>query len=146
MTSPRLSLLMVDDDEAFRERASRALESRGWDVRTAATVEEGLAVATEDPPEFAVVETRDQLTGSDWVALIDEDFGEAFLDPGAEGGLDAGFEGAGARDLLREGARRHRLGLGRNGRPAEAVQPTARSEHQHEQPWPPTPESACKPC
>lgn len=69
-TTARLSLLLVDDDEAFRERASRAMESRGWEVRTASNVEEGLAVATEDPPEFAVVDLR--MPGESGLTLVEK--------------------------------------------------------------------------
>ena len=56
MTS--LSILLVDDDEGFRERLARALRDRGHEVRTAGSPEEGLQRAGEDSPECAVVDLR----------------------------------------------------------------------------------------
>ncbi|MEM6731207.1 MAG: response regulator, partial [Myxococcota bacterium] len=52
------TLLFVDDDERFRERAVKALLRRGFDVRAAASGEEALALAREDSPELAVVDLR----------------------------------------------------------------------------------------
>ena len=56
MTS--LSILLVDDDENFRERMARALRDRGHEVRTAGGPEEAARLATEDSPECAVVDLR----------------------------------------------------------------------------------------
>ena len=53
-----LSLLLVDDDKPFVTRLARAMESRGFDVRTAETVAEGIAQVRRDPPNFAVVDLR----------------------------------------------------------------------------------------
>ena len=36
---PLLSLLLVDDDKPFLTRLARAMETRGFDVRTAETVD-----------------------------------------------------------------------------------------------------------
>ncbi|MFP3943844.1 MAG: two-component system response regulator, partial [Alphaproteobacteria bacterium] len=44
------SLLIVDDDGPFRNRLARAMEKRGFDVRTAETVTEGLDAARASPP------------------------------------------------------------------------------------------------
>lgn len=52
------SLLVVDDDDAFRSRLARALEDRGFEVRTAADPAQAVAVARGDSPEFAVVDLR----------------------------------------------------------------------------------------
>ncbi|MEM6421527.1 MAG: ActR/PrrA/RegA family redox response regulator transcription factor [Pseudomonadota bacterium] len=52
------SLLIVDDDLAFRTRLSRAMEKRGFAPLLAESVEEGLAVARNRPPAFAVVDLR----------------------------------------------------------------------------------------
>ena len=52
------SLLIVDDDHVLRERLARALRERGYDVHTAATYDEALAVAAAEPPEMAVVDLR----------------------------------------------------------------------------------------
>ncbi len=51
------SLLLVDDDEAFRTRLGRALGERGYAVTLAGSVDEALALATE-APEFAVLDLR----------------------------------------------------------------------------------------
>ncbi|MGZ6059156.1 MAG: response regulator transcription factor [Myxococcaceae bacterium] len=53
-----LSILLVDDDENFRERMARALRDRGHDVRTAASPVEAERLAAEDSPECAVVDLR----------------------------------------------------------------------------------------
>lgn len=52
------TVLLVDDDTTFRDRLARALRERGYEVRTAAEHDEALQVATEDPPELAVVDLR----------------------------------------------------------------------------------------
>lgn len=52
------SLLIVDDDRVLRERLARAFRERGYDVRTAEDFDHALAVATEEPPELALVDLR----------------------------------------------------------------------------------------
>lgn len=52
------SILVVDDDERFRDRLVRAFADRGFDVRGAKDATEALALATEDSPEWAVVDLR----------------------------------------------------------------------------------------
>jgi two-component system response regulator RegA len=52
------SLLIVDDDEPFLTRLARAMERRGFAVRTAASVAEGIAAAESAPPAFAVLDLR----------------------------------------------------------------------------------------
>ena len=52
------SVLLVEDDERFRERLGRALTARGCDVRAVATVEDALAAATLESPELAVVDLK----------------------------------------------------------------------------------------
>ena len=56
MTS--LSILLVDDDENFRERMARALRDRGHEVRTASGPDDAIRMATEESPECAVVDLR----------------------------------------------------------------------------------------
>jgi two-component system response regulator RegA len=51
-------LLIVDDDEAFRERLARAMERRGFVVHVAASVASGKTAATATPPDYAVVDLR----------------------------------------------------------------------------------------
>ncbi len=53
-----LSLLLVDDDKPFLTRLERAMEKRGFDVRTADSVAAGMAQVKSNPPAFAVVDMR----------------------------------------------------------------------------------------
>ncbi|MBJ3761521.1 ActR/PrrA/RegA family redox response regulator transcription factor [Maribius pontilimi] len=55
---PDKSLLLVDDDEPFVKRLARAMEKRGFEVRTAETVAEGQAMARAQPPAYAVIDLR----------------------------------------------------------------------------------------
>jgi two-component system response regulator RegA len=55
---PRPTLLLADDDAAFRAVLARALASRGFDVRTVADGDEAVRAAEADPPELAVVDLR----------------------------------------------------------------------------------------
>lgn len=52
------SLLLVDDDEVFRERLARSFTNRGFEVRTAANADEAEELARIDPPEMAVIDLR----------------------------------------------------------------------------------------
>jgi two-component system, response regulator RegA len=53
------SLLIVDDDEAFRRRLARAMEKRGFDpVLMAESVAEGLDFTRQQPPAYAVIDLR----------------------------------------------------------------------------------------
>ncbi|HET9574167.1 MAG TPA: hypothetical protein VFP29_10645, partial [Methyloceanibacter sp.] len=52
------TLLIVDDDRAFLARLARAMETRGFEVEAAASVEEGLLSLRRRPPAFAVVDMR----------------------------------------------------------------------------------------
>jgi two-component system response regulator RegA len=51
-------ILLVDDDAPLRERLARALEKRGFLVRTAGDYDSALSVAAEASPELAVVDMR----------------------------------------------------------------------------------------
>jgi two-component system response regulator RegA len=44
------SLLIVDDDKPFLQRFARAMENRGFDVKTAESVAEGLSQVASSPP------------------------------------------------------------------------------------------------
>lgn len=55
--APR-SILLVDDDDAFRERLALALRERGFTAVTAADKRAALAAAAAAAPEFAVVDMR----------------------------------------------------------------------------------------
>lgn len=52
------TLLLVDDDEIFRERLGRALRRRGYEVREAEDYDAALVLAHEDSPEYAVIDLR----------------------------------------------------------------------------------------
>jgi two-component system response regulator RegA len=52
------SLLLVDDDKAFLTRLERAMEKRGFAVRSADTVAGGLSAIAAEPPAYAVVDLR----------------------------------------------------------------------------------------
>ena len=52
------SLLIVDDDNTFRERLSRAMEKKGFLVSQAEGVKSGIASINAKNPAFAVVDLR----------------------------------------------------------------------------------------
>ena len=52
------SLLIVDDDNTFRERLSRAMEKKGFLVSQAEGVKSGIASVNTNSPAFAVVDLR----------------------------------------------------------------------------------------
>ncbi|HRK63588.1 MAG TPA: ActR/PrrA/RegA family redox response regulator transcription factor [Terricaulis sp.] len=52
------SLLILDDDAAFRTRLARALEQRGFEVTAAGSVAEANDVVGKAPPAFAVLDLR----------------------------------------------------------------------------------------
>ena len=52
------SLLIIDDDRPFRERLSKAMSRRGFDVRTAESVEEGLRAIEDVAPAYATIDMR----------------------------------------------------------------------------------------
>ena len=64
----RGAILLVDDDEVFRERLARALRDRGYDVATAADHDGAVAAATARKPDFAIVDLR--MPGLSGLALI----------------------------------------------------------------------------
>ncbi len=51
-------LIIIDDDEILCSRLGKAMEKRGYTVRTAFSVKDGIAAAKEFEPEFAVVDLR----------------------------------------------------------------------------------------
>src|SRR5437588_5140990 len=52
------SLLIVEDGKSFLQRLARAMEIRGFVVKTAETVADGLLQVETAPPAFAVVDMR----------------------------------------------------------------------------------------
>jgi two-component system response regulator RegA len=62
------SALVADDDDLFRGRLGRALESRGWEVFLAANSAQTLAAAQEHAPDLAIVDLR--LGGENGLDLV----------------------------------------------------------------------------
>ncbi len=52
------SILIVDDDEVLRKRLGRAFTDRGFDVRMAGSYQEAVTSASDESPEWAVVDLR----------------------------------------------------------------------------------------
>ena len=52
------SLLILDDDDPLRASLTRAMEKKGFLVKGAKSVAEGLIIAKNAPPNFAVVDLR----------------------------------------------------------------------------------------
>jgi two-component system response regulator RegA len=67
------TLLILDDDEPFLRRLSRAMEKRGFEVTAVETVAAGRAAATSSPPAYAVVDLRlEDGNGLDLVEMLAE--------------------------------------------------------------------------
>ena len=67
------TLLIVDDDKPFRERLARAMEARGFDVQMAESVQQGVGIARDNPPAFAVVDLKlEDGSGLDVVGALRE--------------------------------------------------------------------------
>ncbi len=52
------TLLILDDDAAFRTRLARALEGRGFEVSAVGSVAEANEIAVKTPPAYAVLDLR----------------------------------------------------------------------------------------
>ncbi|MGA7328107.1 MAG: ActR/PrrA/RegA family redox response regulator transcription factor [Rhodomicrobium sp.] len=52
------TLLIVDDDKPFLSRLAKAMEARGYEVRTADSLEAGKQAIRDSAPAFAVVDMR----------------------------------------------------------------------------------------
>ncbi len=68
-----MSLVICDDDVPFLTRLGRAMESRGFDVRTAESTAEARKMISDVPPAYAVVDMRlGDGNGLDVVQLLHE--------------------------------------------------------------------------
>lgn len=56
-SAPILALL-VDDDQTFRDRLGRALQSRGWEVYGAGCAEETLELAAQTSPDLVLLDLK----------------------------------------------------------------------------------------
>jgi two-component system response regulator RegA len=80
------TLLIVDDDRPFSTRLARAMEGRGFEVRVAESVADGVAAIESHAPAYAVIDMR--LTdgnGLDVIARLKE------LRPDARGVILTGY-------------------------------------------------------
>ena len=68
MEAERPSLLLVDDDEVFRQVLGRALEKRGFAVNAAADVESASLLAQANAPEYAVIDLK--MSGPSGLVLV----------------------------------------------------------------------------
>ncbi|MCX7062996.1 MAG: response regulator [Proteobacteria bacterium] len=66
----RPTLLLVDDDDVFRDVLSRAMKKRGYDVEAAPDAATALAAVVDDPPEYAVVDLK--LPGASGLLLVEQ--------------------------------------------------------------------------
>ena len=64
------SLLIVDDDDPFRDRLSRAMERKGFKVKNAKSVDNAIKLTKESPPKFAIVDLR--LEGGNGLDVVKE--------------------------------------------------------------------------
>ncbi len=65
------SLIIVEDDRVFLQRLARAMEGRGFEVRTAHSVAEGVELIRKSAPAFAVVDMRlEDGNGLDVIAAL----------------------------------------------------------------------------
>ena len=64
------SLLIVDDDNPFRERLARAMEKKGFKVSQAEGVKKGIDTVKKENPAFAVVDLR--LTDGNGLEVVKE--------------------------------------------------------------------------
>jgi len=66
-------VLVVDDDEIFRKRLSRALEARGWDVHDAGNAEQTLTLAAKISPDLVLLDLKmPDVSGLDLIEQIKE--------------------------------------------------------------------------
>ncbi|MGE0869791.1 MAG: response regulator transcription factor [Kofleriaceae bacterium] len=94
------SILIVDDDEVYRNRLARAFVDRGYDVRVAQDYDTAVATATSDSPEFAVVDLK--MPGKSGLELVRA---LAEIDPSTKSVVLTGYGSiATAIDAVRLGA------------------------------------------
>lgn len=63
------TILVVDDDEVFRNQLGRVLERRGLDAHTAGDFDEAMRVAEKTCPDMATVDLR--MPGPDGLELVE---------------------------------------------------------------------------
>ena len=94
------TILLVDDDDIFRDRVARAMRDRGFEARTAASYDQAMASARADSPELAVVDLK--MPGKSGLELVRD---LAQLDPATKIVVLTGYGSiATALDAVRLGA------------------------------------------
>ena len=68
MTEHSSSILLVDDDDLFRNRMAKALTKRGHQVLTAASYTGGVEIIAQQKPEYAIVDLK--MTGKSGLEVI----------------------------------------------------------------------------
>jgi len=63
-------VLVVDDDDVFRNRLCRALTQRGWQVNSAQNGDEAIAIAGKANSDLALVDLR--MPGMDGIDLVEK--------------------------------------------------------------------------
>jgi two-component system response regulator RegA len=58
MNQSERAVLVIDDDDIFRNRLARAMASRGWEASEAADAESALKQAATHSPDLAIVDLR----------------------------------------------------------------------------------------
>jgi two-component system response regulator RegA len=144
-SNPPRSLLIVEDDDRLRGRLARALAERGFETREARDVQDAVAQAHEDSPEYVLVDLR--VPGGSGLDVVRE---LKSIDPGTTvvvltgyGSIATAVEAVrlGAADYLTKPAdvdqivaalmRTPTSGTGGGGNAAEHVPSLARVEWEH---------------
>ncbi len=125
------TVLVVDDDERFRSRLLRAFEERGFEARGAADVDEALALARAESPEYAVADLR--MPGRSGLDLVRE---LKVLDPTTRIVVLTGYGSiATAVEAVRLGAVHY---LTKPADLEEIIAALDRDAHPHDAPEPPS--------
>jgi len=69
-STPKPSILLVDDDERLRSRMSRAFAERGYETQQADGYDGAIAIAKRESTEYAVVDLR--MPGKSGLELVRE--------------------------------------------------------------------------
>ena len=70
MSAPRVTILVVDDDERHRERLATAIGARGFDVVTAANRDAAIAIARDRSIDRAIIDLR--MPGANGLVVVQE--------------------------------------------------------------------------
>lgn len=78
MENTAKTLLLVEDDDALRSRLGIAMQKRGFEVTSAASVTEGLHVVRTEAPDYAIIDLRLQDgSGLDVVEALEQRHSDA---------------------------------------------------------------------